>query len=87
MAWVTTAQPSAPLEVEPPGEQDGEDGNKVTIFKTAFGKRFARVVEPTGFIYWLQEVPDTRWFPQVIHRLWRIPLDTHTHNMLGWRRG
>lgn len=56
MTWVTTAQPSAALTPTPEGEQDTPHGDKVTIFATVTGKRFARVVEPTGFIYWLQEI-------------------------------
>jgi hypothetical protein len=60
MAWVTIAQPGAELTPEEPGEKEAANGDKVTIFRTAFGKRFARVVEPSGFIYWLQEIPGNR---------------------------
>jgi hypothetical protein len=55
--WVTSAQPAA--ELTPQGEEilDESTGNKVQHFVTKNGVRFARVVEPTGFILWLQEVP------------------------------
>lgn len=33
------------------------DGSAVYVFSTRFGARFAKVIEPTGFILWLQEVP------------------------------
>lgn len=54
--WVTTAKPSAELELDPEPERKDEEGNVVTYFRTRFGVRYARVVEPTGFVMWLQEV-------------------------------
>ncbi len=55
--WVAVPQPSAELEQEQPGEETSVEGNKITYFRTRFGVRFARVVEPTGFVLWLQEMP------------------------------
>lgn len=55
--WVTATQPAA--ELTPQGEQitDSTTGNKVQHFVTKNGVRFAQVVEPSGFVLWLQEVP------------------------------
>lgn len=33
-----------------------DDEHQVHIFRTRFGARFARVVEPSGFVLWLKEV-------------------------------
>jgi hypothetical protein len=54
--WVTTAQPSAVLEAEPGEPVVQDDGTTVYYFRTAFGKRFARVVEKSGFTFWMREV-------------------------------
>jgi hypothetical protein len=32
------------------------EGDEIHYFRTKFGVRFARVVEPTGFVLWLEEV-------------------------------
>ena len=53
--WVVTTQPAAALKIQGPDEYDTRHGDIVTIFVTAHGARFARVVEPSGFVYWLQE--------------------------------
>ena len=55
--WVTVAKPVAELELDEPAEHTDAEGNTVTHFKTKYGVRFARLVEPSGFILWLQEVP------------------------------
>ena len=53
--WRTTTKPSAdltPVDLDP---VTLEDGSTRQIFQTRFGKRFARVVEPNGFILWFVE--------------------------------
>jgi len=55
--WVPVPKPVAELELDDPPEQKDSDGREITHFKTRFGVRFARVVEPSGFVLWLQEVP------------------------------
>jgi hypothetical protein len=55
--WIAVPKPVAELELDKPDESTDAEGNVVTHFKTKFGVRFARVVEPTGFVLWLQEVP------------------------------
>lgn len=55
--WIAVPKPQAELEPDKPDEFTDADGNVVTHLKTKFGVRYARVVEPTGFVLWLQEVP------------------------------
>jgi hypothetical protein len=55
--WVAVPKPVAELELDLPAEHTDTEGNVVTHFKTKFGVRYARVVEPSGFVLWLQEVP------------------------------
>jgi hypothetical protein len=54
--WVAVPKPAAELEPDKPDETTDVEGNVVTHFKTKNGVRFARVVEPSGFVLWLQEV-------------------------------
>ena len=54
--WVAVPKPSAELEPDLPVEGTDVEGNVVTHFKTKNGVRFARVVDPSGFVLWLQEV-------------------------------
>lgn len=54
--WVPVPKPAAELELDEPAEHTDEQGNMVTHYKTKYGKRFARVVESTGFVLWLMEV-------------------------------
>jgi hypothetical protein len=54
--WVPVPKPAAELELDEPAEHTDAEGNVITHYKTKFGKRYARVVEPTGFVLWLQEV-------------------------------
>jgi hypothetical protein len=56
MAWVAVPKPAAELEPDKPDEATDDQGNVVTHWKTKNGVRFARVVEPSGFVLWLQEV-------------------------------
>lgn len=53
--WVTTPKPSAELTAEPGATETREDGVQVFYYHTANGVRFAEVVEPTGFVLWLQQ--------------------------------
>jgi len=32
------------------------DGSVSQVFQSAHGVRFVRIVEPSGFVYWLKEV-------------------------------
>jgi hypothetical protein len=54
--WVATPKPAAELFEQLDLARKDPDGTEVRIFQTQFGKRFAEVVEPNGFIVWLQEV-------------------------------
>jgi hypothetical protein len=54
--WVAVPKPSAQLtmvDLTPVLEADGRTSQ---VFITVNGKRFAEVVEPTGFVLWLMEV-------------------------------
>lgn len=55
--WVATPKPSAALTEIPELARVDPDGTAVRIFVTPFQKRFAEIVEPSGFIVWLQEIP------------------------------
>ena len=55
--WIAVPKPVAELEPDKPDEEKDVEGNTITHFKTKFGVRYARVVEPSGFVLWLQEVP------------------------------
>ncbi len=54
--WVASPKPTAVLEPVDPDPVTLEDGSTRQIFQTRFGKRFARIVEPSGFVLWLAEV-------------------------------
>ncbi len=54
--WTTVAQPSAELTVERGPVHDEADKTTVTYYVTANGKRFAKVVEDSGFVFWMQWV-------------------------------
>lgn len=53
--WVTVSKPSAELTAEPDATEHRADGAQVFYYHTANGVRFAEVVEPTGFVLWLQQ--------------------------------
>ena len=55
--WIAVPKPTTELQPDKPDEEKDIEGNTITHFKTKFGVRYARVVEPTGFVLWLQEVP------------------------------
>jgi len=55
--WIAVPKPIAELEPHELAETSDDEGNVITHFKTKFGVHFARVVEPSGFVLWLQEVP------------------------------
>jgi len=48
--------PSAPLTQVDRVEVDEPDGRKTIVFETSTGVRFVRITEPSGYVYWLQEV-------------------------------
>ncbi len=53
--WVAVAKPKAvliPVDAEPVKQPDG---STVQVFRTERDERFAQVVEPTGFVQWLQD--------------------------------
>jgi len=54
--WVTTTQPKAQLTQAPGPPSTDAHGSEVTYFSTAFGKRFARIVETSGFTFWMREI-------------------------------
>lgn len=54
--WVAVPKPAAQLTPVDPAPVLENDGRTSQVFITANGKRFAEVVEPTGFVLWLQEV-------------------------------
>ena len=54
--WVTSLTPRADLTAEERGPETRPDGTVVYFFRTLRGQRFAKVVEPNGFTFWMQEV-------------------------------
>jgi hypothetical protein len=54
--WVASPKPKAELLPETLEPEKQPDGTEVQIFSTAFGVRFARVVEPSGFVLWRKEI-------------------------------
>ena len=54
--WVPVTKPAAQLTAVDPEPVLENDGRTSQVFITATGKRFAEIVEPTGFVLWLQEV-------------------------------
>lgn len=55
--WVPVPKPAAELALDPTKEHEVFEGHEIDVFLTKNGVRFARMVEPTGFVLWLQEVP------------------------------
>lgn len=54
--WVPVPKPAAQLTPVDPTPVKEPDGKVSQVFITATGKRFVEVVEPNGFVLWLQEV-------------------------------
>jgi hypothetical protein len=54
--WVTSATPAADLTADEREPEQRPDGTMVYFFHTRTGARFAKVVEPGGFTFWMQEV-------------------------------
>jgi hypothetical protein len=54
--WIPSPVPSAPLTQVDRVEVDESDGRKSIVFETSTGVRFVRITEPSGYVYWLQEV-------------------------------
>lgn len=55
--WVTSPPPSAQLELESPTPEMRDDGAEVRYYRTKYGVRFSQVIEPSGFVLWLREIP------------------------------
>lgn len=54
--WEPSPVPSASVTPIDRCEVDEPDGRKSMLFETSTGVRFVRITEPSGFVYWLQEV-------------------------------
>lgn len=54
--WEPSPVPSATVVPIDRAEVEEPDGRKSMLFETANGVRFVRITEPSGFVYWLQEV-------------------------------
>lgn len=54
--WIVSPVPSAQVAPVDREEVDEPDGRKSMVFETSTGVRFVRITEPSGYVYWLQEV-------------------------------
>jgi hypothetical protein len=54
--WEPSPVPSAPVTPVDTAEVDEPDGRKSMVFQTRTGVRFVRITEPSGYVYWIQEV-------------------------------
>jgi hypothetical protein len=54
--WTPSPVPSAPLTPIDRDEVEEKDGRKTMVYETSTGVRFVRITEPSGYVYWLQEV-------------------------------
>jgi len=54
--WIPSPVPSAQVTPVDREEVEESDGRKTMVFETATGVRFVRITEPSGYVYWLQEV-------------------------------
>ena len=54
--WVAVPKPAAQLTAVDPAPVLEPDGRTSQVFITVNGKRFAEVVETSGFVLWLMEV-------------------------------
>lgn len=54
--WIPSPVPSAQVTPVDREEVQESDGRKSMVFETSTGVRFVRITEPSGFVYWLQEV-------------------------------
>jgi hypothetical protein len=48
--------PSAQVTPVDREEVEESDGRRTMVFETSTGVRFVRITEPSGYVYWLQEV-------------------------------
>lgn len=55
--WIAVPKPKAELTAEKPEPEISEDGAKIYFWRTKYGVRYSEIVEPSGFVLWLQEVP------------------------------
>jgi len=54
--WIPSPVPSSPVTPVDREEVLEVDGRATMVFETKTGVRFCRITEPSGFVYWLQEV-------------------------------
>jgi hypothetical protein len=54
--WVTTTQPAAAVTQVDGEPKTDPHGSEITYWQTAFGKRFARITEKSGFTFWMREI-------------------------------
>lgn len=54
--WIPVPPPDAPLEPVDRAEVPEDNGDITRVFRTTRGVRFVKIVEPSGFVYWMQEV-------------------------------
>jgi hypothetical protein len=52
--WITESKPAADLHAIDPDPLDRGDGTTVQRYTTDKGVVHARVVEPSGFVLWMQ---------------------------------
>ena len=54
--WIVSPVPSAQVTPVDREEVEESDGRRTMVFETSTGVRFVRITEPSGYVYWLQEV-------------------------------
>lgn len=54
--WIVSPVPSAQVMPVDREEVEESDGRRTMVFETSTGVRFVRITEPSGYVYWLQEV-------------------------------
>jgi hypothetical protein len=54
--WIVSPVPSAQVTPVDREEVEEPDGRRTMVFETSTGVRFVRITEPSGYVYWLQEV-------------------------------
>lgn len=54
--WEPVPPPTSGVTPVDREEVTEEDGRVTRVFQSARGVRFVRITEPSGFVYWLQEV-------------------------------
>ncbi len=54
--WVPVPAPTSGVTPVDREEIPEEDGRMTRVFESKNGVRFVRITEPSGYVYWLQEV-------------------------------